>query len=130
MPEARRVRPRVTLVDDDVRLLETWRDILAPSFDVRQYNDPNEAMRSFEREPVDVALLDVQLPGRNGLELLAHLRRVQPRAQAIMITGNATVEMAVTALHAGAFDFLCKPIEHPDQIVRRVSSAAERARAQ
>jgi two-component system response regulator HydG len=111
-------------------LLETWREILAPSFDVRHYDDANEAMRAFEREPVDVALLDVQLPGKNGLELLAHLRRVQPHAEAIMITGNATVEMAVNALHAGAFDFLCKPIENPEQIIRRVASAAERARSQ
>src|SRR5438477_6207510 len=126
MPDARRGLPRVTLVDDDVRLLETWRDILAPSFEVRHYDDPNEAMRAFEREPVDVALLDVQLPGKNGLELLAHLRRVQPRAQAIMITGNATVEMAVTALHAGAFDFLCKPNGHPAHNFHRGSSAAER----
>ena len=46
MPDARRGLPRVTLVDDDVRLLETWRDILAPSFEVRQYNDPSEAMRA------------------------------------------------------------------------------------
>jgi two-component system response regulator HydG len=117
-------------VDDDVRLLETWHDILTPAFDVREFDDPTEALRSFERDKVDVALLDVQLPGANGLDLLAHLRRLQPRAEAIMITGNATVEMAVEALHAGAFDFLCKPIENPEQIIRRVTSAAERARAQ
>jgi len=130
MLDARSKVPRVTVVDDDVRLLETWRDILAPTFDVRQFDDPAEAMRAFEQEKTDVALLDVQFPGANGLDLLAHLRRVQPRAQAIMITGNATVEMAVEALHAGAFDFLCKPIENPEHIVRRVMSAAERARGQ
>jgi two-component system, NtrC family, response regulator HydG len=129
MSDARSKLPRVTVVDDDVRLLETWRDILAPEFDVRQFDNPAEAMRAFEQETTDVALLDVQFPGANGLDLLAHLRRVQPRAEAIMITGNATVEMAVEALHAGAFDFLCKPIENPEQIVRRVMSAAERARA-
>jgi two-component system response regulator HydG len=111
-------------------LLETWREILAPTFDVSAFHDAAEALRAFEREPIDVALLDVQLPGANGLDLLAQLRRLQPRAQAIMITGNATVEMAVEALHGGAFDFLCKPIENPEQIIRRVTSAAERARAQ
>jgi two-component system response regulator HydG len=127
MPEARRL-PRVAVVDDDVVLLETWREILAPSFDVRSYADAAKAMQAFEREDLDVALLDVQLPGRSGLELLAHLRRVQPSAEAIMITGNATVEMAVAALHAGAFDFLTKPIENPERLVRRVASAVERAR--
>jgi len=121
--------PRVAVVDDDVLLLETWREILAPSFDVRAYADPAEAMRAFEGDELDVALLDVQLPGKSGLELLAHLRRVQPGAEAIMITGNATVEMAVAALHAGAFDFLCKPIENPERLVRRVASAVERRRA-
>jgi two-component system response regulator HydG len=110
-------------------LLETWREILAPAFEVTAYNDATEAQRAFERGPIDVALLDVQLPGANGLDLLAQLRRLQPQAQAIMITGNATVEMAVEALHGGAFDFLCKPIENPEQIIRRVTSAAERARA-
>jgi DNA-binding NtrC family response regulator len=120
--------PRVAVVDDDVRLLETWREILAAHFEVTAFRDAGEALRAFERGPIDVALLDVQLPGANGLDLLAHLRRVQPQAQAIMITGNATVEMAVEALHGGAFDFLCKPIENPEQIIRRVTSAVERAR--
>src|SRR5579871_3608986 len=128
MPGAPKGLPRVAVVDDDVRLLETWREILAPSFEVSAFHDATAALQAFERGPVDVALLDVQLPGASGLDLLAHLRRLQPRAQAIMITGNATVEMAVEALHGGAFDFLCKPIENPDQIIRRVTSAAERAR--
>jgi two-component system, NtrC family, response regulator HydG len=130
MPGAPKGLPRVVVVDDDVRLLETWREILSPTAEVTPYHDPAVAMRAFERDTIDVALLDVQLPGANGLDLLAHLRRLQPRAEAIMITGNATVEMAVEALHAGAFDFLCKPIENPEQIIRRVASAAERARRQ
>jgi two-component system response regulator HydG len=129
MPVSRSQLPRVAVVDDDVLLLETWREILAPSFDVHAYADPHEAMKAFEVEDLDVALLDVQLPGKSGLDLLSHLRRVQPGAEAIMITGNATVEMAVAALHAGAFDFLCKPIENPQWLVRRVAGAVERARA-
>jgi two-component system response regulator HydG len=129
MPVSRSQLPRVAVVDDDVILLETWREILAPSFDVHAYADPHEAMKAFEVEDLDVALLDVQLPGKSGLDLLSHLRRVQPGAEAIMITGNATVEMAVAALHAGAFDFLCKPIENPQWLVRRVAGAVERARA-
>jgi two-component system response regulator HydG len=129
MPEARNRLPRVALVDDDVILLETWREILATDFDVKTYGDAPSAMKAFEREDLDVALLDVQLPGKSGLEVLAHLRRVRPGAEAIMITGNATVEMAVAALHAGAFDFLQKPIENPDRLVRRVASAVERVRS-
>jgi two-component system response regulator HydG len=122
-------KPRVAVVDDDVILLETWREMLSRNFDVRTYADASQALQSFEREDLDVALLDVQLPGKSGLELLSHLKRVQPAAEAIMITGNGTVEMAVAALHAGAFDFLCKPIENPERLVMRVASAAMRARA-
>jgi DNA-binding NtrC family response regulator len=129
MPADRSRLPRVAVVDDDAVLLETWREMLSRSFDVRSYGDPHEAMRAFEGEALDVALLDVQLPGKSGLDLLSHLRRVQPGAEAIMITGNATVEMAVAALHAGAFDFLQKPIENPEWLVRRVTSAADRARS-
>jgi DNA-binding NtrC family response regulator len=92
MPEACNRLPRVALVDDDVILLETWREILESDFDVKTYGDASSAMKAFEREDLDVALLDVQLPGKSGLEVLAHLRRVQPGAEAIMITGNATVE--------------------------------------
>jgi two-component system response regulator HydG len=121
--------PRVAVVDDDVILLETWREMLGRSFDVRSYADAHEAMRAFEGDDLDVALLDVQLPGKSGLDLLSHLRRVQPGAEAIMITGNATVEMAVAALHAGAFDFLQKPIENPEWLLRRVAHAVERARS-
>jgi two-component system response regulator HydG len=129
MPVTRSRLPRVAVVDDDVLLLETWREMLGRSFDVRSYADADEAMRAFEGEDLDVALLDVQLPGRSGLDLLSHLRRVQPGAEAIMITGNATVEMAVAALHAGAFDFLQKPIENPEWLLRRVANAVERARS-
>jgi two-component system response regulator HydG len=129
MPAPRSRLPRVAVVDDDLLLLETWREMLGRSFDVRSFSDAGEAMRAFEGDDLDVALLDVQLPGKSGLDLLAHLRRVQPGAEAIMITGNATVEMAVQALHAGAFDFLQKPIENPEWLLRRVTSAVERARA-
>ncbi|WP_020656923.1 sigma-54-dependent transcriptional regulator [Massilia niastensis] len=58
----------------------------------------------------DVVLLDYQLPKMNGLEVLSHIRGKIPLVKVIMITGNATVEVAVQAMKLGAFDYLCKPV--------------------
>jgi DNA-binding NtrC family response regulator len=69
-----------------------------------------EAISRLDAFQPDVLVLDYHLPKMNGLDVLAHIRARAPRAKVIMITGNATVEVAVQAMKAGAFDYLAKPV--------------------
>jgi DNA-binding NtrC family response regulator len=69
-----------------------------------------EALSRLDAFQPDVLVLDYHLPKMNGLEVLAEIRARAPRVKVIMITGNATVEVAVQAMKAGAFDYLAKPV--------------------
>ena len=97
-----------------------------------------EAIRRLDAFQPDVPVLDYHLPKMNGLDVLAHIRSHAPRNKVIMITRNATVEVAVQAMKSGAFDYLAKPVvlgEYPamialkDKIQRLAAAEAGRAGA-
>lgn len=121
-------KPTIAVVDDEPVILESWGEMLSETYQVQLFSDPLAAQRYFDTENVDVALLDIRMPGIDGLSLLEHLQRVQPKAEAIVVTGHGTIQTAVQALQQGAYDFLCKPIEDLDSAVRRIESAVERKR--
>ncbi len=121
-------KARVLVVDDESVILESWHEVLASKFEVVLFSDGVAARAYLETHDVDVALLDVRMPGLDGMSLLEELRRIQPDAEAIMITGHGTIETAVQAIRTGAYDFLCKPIDDLDAAVRRIESAIERRR--
>ncbi|MEO1481613.1 MAG: sigma-54 dependent transcriptional regulator [Myxococcota bacterium] len=122
------MRAKVAVVDDEPVILESWSEMLDNRYQVELFSDPLAAQRHFDTEDVDVALLDIRMPGIDGLALLDHLQRVQPRAEAIVVTGHGTIQTAVQALQQGAYDFLCKPIDDLDSAVRRIEAAVERKR--
>jgi two-component system NtrC family response regulator len=71
--------------------------------------DGREALALARHRPVDVALVDLKMPGLSGVELLAALRELDPGIEVILITGHATVETAIGAMKQGAYDYLLKP---------------------
>lgn len=121
-------KPLVVVVDDESVILESWAEALGDTYRVELFSDPLAAQRFFDSHDIDVALLDVRMPGLDGLTLLTHLRQVQPRSEAIVVTGHGTIQTAVKAIQMGAYDFLCKPIEDLDAAVRRIGSAIDRKR--
>lgn len=122
-------RAVVAIVDDEPLILEAWSETLGDErYRVHLFSDPFEAKRFFEETAIDVALLDVRMPGLDGIHLLGHLRERQPRAEAIMITGHASIETAVRAIQMGAYDFLCKPVEDLNAAALRIDAAIERRR--
>lgn len=103
--------PTVVIVDDEPLIRETLAEFLSgEGFAVATCGDGNEALRLAEKRRFDVALLDVQLPGMDGIELLERLLKVSPETFVLSITAYATVESAVAAFQRGAHDYLMKPI--------------------
>jgi DNA-binding NtrC family response regulator len=98
------------LVDDDAE----FRSIAARKFQregyqVQEADDGEDALSQAQRRHFDVAILDLRMPGMNGLELLEKLQVVNPDCEAIILTGEGTVETAVRAMKLGAYDYLTKP---------------------
>ncbi len=122
-------RPTVLIVDDDRLVSTATRALLEPSHEVLVASDGPSARAVIDSQTqLDVALLDVRLPGEDGLSLLKHLRAVRPTCESIVITSHATFPLAVEAMRLGVFDFLAKPIADPRAIERRVAAAVERKR--
>jgi signal transduction histidine kinase len=78
---------------------------------VNQAAGGKEALGSLAQEPVDVVLLDVRMPGMDGLSVLGNIRQEHPDTEVILITGNVSTQEGVAGIKAGAFDYLTKPIE-------------------
>lgn len=120
----------VLVVDDEFSM----RDSLVHWFEKDGYRtgsagDAREALQRLEEEHWDVVLLDIKMPGMDGLELQRRIREVDPELPIIMITAFASVESAVQALKEGAFDYVTKPID-PDDLSHLVQRAVERRRLQ
>jgi two-component system response regulator HydG len=119
---------RIAIVDDDPLLLESWRAALQDRYEVHTFRNSLDAEKFCEREPVDVALLDLQMPGRDGLELLRVIKRLQPAIEVVIVTGHGSIAVAIEATRAGALDFVTKPIDDPMAIVLRIERVLERRR--
>ena len=102
------MKPRILIVDDEKEFVET----LAQRQTVKGYN-------------FDVVILDVLMPGMDGVETLREIKKLRPLTEVIMLTGNATVETAVEGMKLGACDYLMKPCETED-LVAKVNRAYER----
>ncbi len=98
------------LVDDDSDFRGTVaRRFVRRGFSVQEAADGDEAMSLAERRQFDVAVLDMVMPGISGLQLLEKLKVSQPECEVVLLTGQGTIEAAVQAMKAGAYDFLTKP---------------------
>jgi two-component system NtrC family response regulator len=109
-PEAPSAPIRVLIAEDEQHLgtiLEQF--LVARGFSVSTARDGLRALDLLRLEQFDVALLDIMMPGLDGLEVLRQVREDPSPPEVIIITGNSTVETAITALKLGAYDFLAKP---------------------
>jgi len=104
--------PRILLVDDEPDMLEMLRAWLGDSgFDVAVTPDGYLALSLLQREPFDLVVTDMRMPGLSGLQLLSLIKELDPAIEVIVLTGQGTMEDAIAALREGrAFDFLQKPL--------------------
>lgn len=103
---------KVLVAEDDHTLREEVADLLKTyGHEVHAVSDGNEAIRRLESEPFDLALVDWNMPGRTGREVLRRTREISPGTAVIVMTGYGNVDTAVEALRSGAKDFLQKPFD-------------------
>jgi DNA-binding NtrC family response regulator len=117
---------RVLVVDDDPDLLAVLADRLRlMRFGVECADDGEEALQMLHQEPAPITLLDLQLPGMSGLEVLKCIRRDGIDTTVIVITAWGTAQRAVEAMRAGAYDFIPKPLD-PAHLEVVINKALER----
>jgi PAS domain S-box-containing protein len=119
---------RVLVVDDEPVMLDTLVMALAGEFAVAGAATAEEALPILRDHPPEVLLLDKNLPGMTGLELLRIVRRDWPSIEVIIITAYASLESAVEALRLGACDYLIKPLPHISVVEEKVRWARDRRR--
>lgn len=122
---------RLLLVDDEASFVETMAKRLRKrDFDVQVVTDGIAALELLAADRgVEVVILDVKMPGMDGIETLAEIKRKFPLVEVVMLTGHGTVGSAIDGMKRGAFDFLMKPCEM-EILVRKATEAAERRRRQ
>ena len=102
---------RVLIVDDEKNIRRTFKMVLeSEGFDVSVAETGEEALEIFQKEKPDAVVLDVKLPGIDGIETLRRIKKQEPELPVIMISGHGTIATAVDATRSGAFDFVEKPL--------------------
>jgi PAS domain S-box-containing protein len=119
---------QVLVVDDELNIREGSQRILSRAgFDVLIASTGLEALDLLDSQIVPIILLDLKMPGMDGMEVLKRIRQLDETILVIVITGFATVETAIEAMKQGAYDFIPKPFE-PEQLRIVVNRAAEKLR--
>jgi len=117
------MKKKILLVDDEKEFIQT----LAERLEVRDFNvqtafDGEEALSKIKAQDFDVVVLDVLMPGKNGIETLREIKSLKPLVSVIMLTGHATVATAIDGMKAGAYDYLIKPTDTND-LVGKITKA-------
>ena len=103
---------RLMLVDDEVRFLSTAKKLLFKmGYEALTAGSGEEALDILRANPVHVVILDIKMPGMDGIETLKAIKREFPLVEVILLTGHGTVESTVTGLRSGAADYLAKPAD-------------------
>ncbi|MBI5969709.1 MAG: sigma-54-dependent Fis family transcriptional regulator [Deltaproteobacteria bacterium] len=110
-------RPVVLIVDDEPALRKTLEILLRDSYETISVSDGHQAVETVRSRPVDMILLDVNLPGVDGLETLKRIRELDNDAGVIMISGTDKAQKAVAALKMGAYDYITKPFDNDDLLL-------------
>ena len=120
-------RGRVLVVDDKESMLNMLRSVLDERFDVTLAGDGRRAIALASAGDFDVVLTDIRMPDADGFEVLSAVKSARPEVEVVLMTAYGTVQKAVEAIKAGAYDYLTKPFE-PDDAVLTVERALERKR--
>jgi DNA-binding NtrC family response regulator len=120
--------PNILIVDDEEVVRRSFSRVLGEAHcRTASVVDGEEALRALAREPFDVVLLDLRMPGADGIKVLKAIKARWPESEVVVITGYASIETAKEAVRLGAFDYLAKPVA-PDAVIRAARGAVLRKR--
>lgn len=120
------MKPRLLLVDDEEMYLEYLsKRLINHQFDVTKCLSGEEALEKIRDRDFDVVILDVLLPGIDGIETLREINKMSPLTEIIMLTGHASVESGLEGMKLGAFDYLRKPCD-TEELITKINQAYER----
>jgi len=118
-------KPRILVVDDEAAVRESLNDwLMEDDYEVGLAASGEDAVSMAEENSWDVILLDLKMPGMDGLETLKRLKKIMPEAEVLLMTAFATIDTAVQAMKEGAFDYLVKPFD-PDEIEMHIKKIVE-----
>ena len=118
---------RVLVVDDDSLTCKILTRMLGPDYQVHSFSNGADALDHFSRHGADIVLTDLKMPRMGGQELLEQLIKLDPQVIVFVITGHSSLESAVAAVKQGAYDFIAKPFD-PDDVLLRISRALKERR--
>ncbi len=117
---------RVLVVDDEDDFRETLvKRMEKRNLEVSGAESAQKALDILDQRDFDVVVLDVKMPGMDGIEALRELKKKNPLTEVILLTGHASVESGIEGMKLGAFDYLMKPV-NMDELLSRVRQAYER----
>ena len=118
----------ILVVDDEASVRDSlYQWFKADGYRVDTAEDANSALKKLQENPWDIILLDIKMPGMDGIELQHRIKEIDKNIVTIIITAYAAVDTAIQALKDGAFDYVTKPID-PDDLSRLIKNALEKRR--
>jgi DNA-binding NtrC family response regulator len=122
-------KAKILLVDDETAFLDAMkRRLTKREFSVETAESGMDALKILEDQQgdIEVVILDVKMPGIDGIETLREIKRKYPMVEVVMLTGHATVDSAIEGMKLGAFDYLMKPADIDGFTVTIMTAAAKR----
>ncbi len=115
----------ILLVDDDPSLLRvTEYQLQSAGYRVITATEGKQGLHTFREHKPELVVTDIKMPGMDGMELLAEIKRIAPHALVIMITAHGSIDTAIQAMKTGAYDYICKPFEK-DELLLTVEKALD-----
>ena len=124
-----KTKGKILIVDDELVVrdsLSKW--FTSEGYTAKPVGGAREALETIQQMEFDLALIDIKMPGMDGMELQSRLREAEPDLTVIIMTGYAAVDTAVQALKRGAYDYITKPVD-PDELSHLIEKALEHKRA-
>ena len=113
------MREKILFADDESAFRETLTKVMEEEgMDVTAVANGTDAIEAISKRPYDVVILDIQMPGADGIKVLRETMKMRPETRVIMITANGTVEIAVEATKLGASEYVVKPVIFEDILIK------------
>ncbi len=117
---------KILVVDDEAEFLNLFvKRLRKRAFEVTSAGGGKEALAWLENNPVDIVILDIKMPGMDGIETLKEIKKRYPLVEVLMLTGHGSVESSLQGMHHGAYDCIMKPFNLED-LLYRIQKALER----